>query len=299
MIKFRHFLLVSILSILVYACGGDDNGSSIDNFDHAAQALKDNDSLVSFLKKHYYDVDLDSVKPLIVGKTPLFDDAKLMTEEITETINDIDIDYKLYYYVVRYGDPVPTPEPGKENPSVVDSVYVSYYGQRIVNTDSLSVSFDNNEYVWWTLSGVIKGWSYGFSHFKGGENVTDNGPITYDNGGKGVLFIPSGLAYGNTGSYPILSNEPLLFYIDLFDFVPETDIDQDGVASIFEDIDGDGKPWNDDTDGDGLANLFDTDDDGDGVLTKNEDANGNGNPRDDFNDPNNPTIPDYLNINIR
>ena len=296
MIKFRHFLLVGILTVLVYACGGDDNPSTVDNFDHAAQALKDNDSLVSFFKNYYYDVDLDSVKLLVAGKTALFDDVNLKIQEINEN----EVDYKLYYYVVNEGGKdEQNNDVGNGSPSVIDSVYVNYYGQRIVNTDSLSVSFDQGKGIWFMLSGVIRGWSYGFTHFKGGKNVTGNGPISYVFGGKGLLFIPSGLAYRNGGGGSILPNEPLMFNIDLFDLVPETDTDQDGIPSIFEDIDGDGKPWNDDTDGDFIANMFDIDDDGDGVLTVDEDANGDGNPRNDFSDPNNPTLPDYLNINIR
>ncbi|MDY0779587.1 FKBP-type peptidyl-prolyl cis-trans isomerase [Tenacibaculum sp. IB213877] len=293
MIKFRYLFLIAIASLVV-ACGGDDNGSSVDNFDHTAQALKDNDSLVSFLKKHFYDVNDSIVKPLTTGQTALFDDVNLKVDEITETINDVDINYKLYYYVVREGE-----NNDKGNPSVIDSVFVNYAGQRIVATDSLSTTFDSNNKTWFALSNVIRGWSYGFTHFKGGENVTGNGPITYVNGGKGVLFIPSGLSYRNYGAGSILPNEPLMFYIDLLDLVPETDTDQDGIPSIYEDIDGDGKPWNDDTDGDSTPDFADTDDDGDLILTKYEDANKDGDPRNDFSDPDNPTIPDYLNRNVR
>ena len=40
------------------------------------------------------------------------------------------------------------------------------------------------------------------------------------------------------------------------------------------------------------------DDDGVGVLTEEEDANGDGDPTNDFSDPNNPDLPDYLNPDI-
>ena len=36
----------------------------------------------------------------------------------------------------------------------------------------------------------------------------------------------------------------------------------------------------------------------DGLPTKDEDANGDGNPANDFSDPNNPTLADYLNPDI-
>ena len=42
---------------------------------------------------------------------------------------------------------------------------------------------------------------------------------------------------------------------------------------------------------------LDIDDDNDGVLTKDE-GGADGDPTNDFNDPNNPTLPDYLNPDV-
>ncbi|NVK08841.1 MAG: FKBP-type peptidyl-prolyl cis-trans isomerase [Tenacibaculum sp.] len=288
MIKFKHLLCTAIIGTLLYACGSDSN-SRVDNFDHEAQAIIDNDSLVAFLKNNYYNEVLDSVKPITNNETSLFDDVKLVTKEVTEN----DINYKLYYYVNRVG----TPDEDKGFPTVMDSVYAKYRGQRIVRKDSLSPDFDKNT-AWFSLNQVIKGWTYSFVHFKGGNNVTNDGPINYENGGKGILFIPSGLAYANRGTGNIAPNSLLMFYIELWDLVPDTDDDQDGVASINEDPDGDGNPRNDDTDKDNVPNYLDTDDDGDGVLSKDEDKNGDGNPANDFSDPNKPNVPDYLNRDI-
>ncbi|TDQ25544.1 FKBP-type peptidyl-prolyl cis-trans isomerase [Tenacibaculum caenipelagi] len=291
MIKFKHLFYTAILGTLLYSCGSDSN-SAVDNFDHEAQAVIDNDSLVAFLKNNYYNAELDSVKVIDNGQTSLFDDNKLITKEVVES----DINYKLYYYVNRVG----SPSVDKGFPTVMDSVYAKYKGQRIKRKDSLTSDFDKGT-TWFSLNQVVRGWTHAFIHFKGGDNVTDNGPINYENGGKGILFIPSGLGYRNSGSRDgaIKPNENLLFYIELWDLVQNTDDDQDGVPSIYEDTDGDGDPRNDDTDEDFIPNYADTDDDGDGVLTKNEDKNGDGNPANDFNDPNNPTIPDYLNRDIR
>lgn len=296
--KLRHFVLGVFFSFLLYSCG-DDSDEKVDNFDHAAQALKDNDSLVKFLKSHYYDVDESLVKPLKDGEQPIFDQTdKLKKQEVIEN----DVKYILYCYVQNEG----VSEKGKPTP--VDSIYVKYNGVRIINTDSLTTSFDKREATWFMLgdqlvrrkiTGVIKGWVYGFTNFRGGKNITDNGPINFENGGKGMLFIPSGLGYKNIGSGSILPNENLLFYIDLWDYVKDTDGDSDGVFSMKEDIDKDGNPRNDDTDNDGVPNYIDVDDDGDGILTKDEDKNGDGDPSNDFSDPENPTLPDYLNRNIR
>lgn len=289
--KIKNIFAFAIVTILIYSCGTSST-TPVDDFDYEAQALIDNDTLVKFLKTHYFDTSVDSVKALVSGQTALYDDTSKLKSMI---VTDFDVDYTLYYYVNREG----SPDPDKGYPTVMDSVFVKYYGQRIVRTDSLSASVDTNSNIWFTLNGVIRGWSHGFTNFKGGKNITDNGPITYENGGNGVLFVPSGLAYSNTGQGPIQPNECLLFYIDLYDIVKDTDHDNDGIPSINEDIDGNGDSRDDDTDKDGIPNFFDLDDDGDGTLTINEDANGDGNPANDFNDPNNPTLADYLNPDIK
>ena len=76
-----------------------------DDFDHAGQAVIDNDSLVKYLTNHYYDSTIDSIKPLVSGETALIDDSKLKTQDITEN----EIDYKLYYYVLIYIIPGDSP----------------------------------------------------------------------------------------------------------------------------------------------------------------------------------------------
>ncbi|WOC40313.1 FKBP-type peptidyl-prolyl cis-trans isomerase [Polaribacter sp. HL-MS24] len=290
--KFKYIFALLIVIAIVAACGNNTNSIPVDDFDHEAQALIDNDSLNSFFSKHYYDADVDSLKTLVDGALPLSRDEKLKTLNVTEN----EIDYKLYYYENNIGNPTVD----KGFPTTMDSVFVKYKGFRISKTDSISPSFDGKQIpIWFTLNAVIRGWSHGLVNFKNGDNVTSNGPITYENGGKGILFIPSGLAYRNTYSGAILPNENLIFYIDLYDFVKDTDHDNDGVPSSEEDPDGDGDPRNDDTDGNSNPNYLDTDDDGDGVLTIKEDANGDGNPSNDFSDSANPNLPDYLNPAIK
>ncbi|SNR15733.1 FKBP-type peptidyl-prolyl cis-trans isomerase [Tenacibaculum jejuense] len=300
MMKIKHILLIGIISILVYSCGDNDPVSTIDpNFDHAAQSTIDNDSLVKFFQNHYYDLDTDLVKPMEDGKTPLSQDPNLITQDVVETINGNDIDFKLYAYVRDEGTS------SKGNPTVVDSVLVNYSGRKILDSERISpVQFDINTNLWFVLgSSVIRGWTFGMTNFKGGVNATmPNGPITYSGTGKGVLFIPSGLAYRNEGqpSGGILPNDILMFYVEMNDIVADTDIDNDGIPSILEDLDGDGRPWNDDTDGNGVPNFLDPDDDGDLVLTRNEDTMiEDGNPLNDFSDTDNPSLPDYLNPDIR
>ncbi|CAL2103002.1 Peptidylprolyl isomerase [Tenacibaculum sp. 190130A14a] len=290
MIKFRHILLVAIIGTVLYACGSD-SGTTITNFDHAGQAVKDNDSLVKFLKNHYYDAVKDSVKLIDSGQTSLFDDSKLVTKDVSFN----DVDYKLYYYVNREG----TPNPVKGNPTKMDSILVTYGGKLISNATTIGNTFDSNKHIWFTLAGVIEGWRQGFVEFKGGENVTTTGgPLTFANDGKGILFMPSGLAYRNLGSGGgVPANANLIFYFNLHDIVEDTDHDNDLVPSIYEDPDQDGDPRNDDTDGDRVANYLDSDDDGDGKLTKDEDTNKDGDPRND--DTDGDGVPNYLDRDTR
>lgn len=268
--KFKNILGLFVLSIIVlYSCGDNNNGVFVDNFDHEAQALIDNDSLTQFLKNYYFDSSVDSIKPIVSGKTALFSELGVNLKEVSVTENDID--YKLYVYVIEEGgkDGNGNVINSKGFPTVVDSILSNYQVWNINRTDTISLVETGTRPIWWNLapstSGAatpIRGWTHGFTRFKGGENITNNGPITYENFGRGIIFLPSGLAYRNEGSQSIGANQNLLFYVSLYDLVENTDHDNDGKPSIQEDADGDGDP------------------------------------RNDFSDESNPNLPDYLNPNI-
>lgn len=79
------------------------------------------------------------------------------------------------------------------------------------------------------------------------------------------------------------------------------DDDNDGVPSIFEDLNDNGNYDDDDSDDDGIPNYLDEDDDGDNVKTSNEIDNSDGdndpttNPMNtDADLPNGDILPDYL-----
>lgn len=290
--KLKYIFYFLTLSVLIYSCG--DSGEEIIEFDHEAQAIIDNDSIVEFLKNNYYNSDTKTIDSLLTGETSLFNDVNLITKEV----NQFDIDYKLYVYVINPGGHS-NPNLDKGNPTVMDSVFTKYNGRIIESPNSLGDTFEENTF-WFVLSSVIPGWRYAFPEFKPGELVdAPNDPISYIDYGEGFIIIPSGLAYRNNSSARIGPNSNLLFYINLWDILPDTDFDNDNVPGILEDPDGDGDPYNDDTDEDGLANYRDFDDDGDGIPTREEDANGDGDPTNDKNDPNNPDLPDYLNRKVR
>ena len=91
MMKIKNVVLVAIVAILIYACSASN--PFLDNFDHEAQALADKDTLISYLTNHYYDATIDSIKPIVAGETALINDSKLKSQDITETIGDVDIDF--------------------------------------------------------------------------------------------------------------------------------------------------------------------------------------------------------------
>ena len=70
--KIKNILVLTVLSIILYSCGDNSNGIPVDDFDHEAQALIDNDSLTTFLKNYYFDTSVDSIKPLVSGKSKTF-----------------------------------------------------------------------------------------------------------------------------------------------------------------------------------------------------------------------------------
>ena len=276
--KFKNLFFILAISIVIFSCKNDDN-DEVDNFDAAAQSLIDDATLIAYLQTHYLKENDGGLDTITNGESSLMNDNRLKIQDI---IKD-DISYKLYYLQENEGSTI--------SPSSVDSIYCTYTGMLLDST-----VFDSKTSFSWgiTLDQVIPGWQYGFSNFKGGNVVVyDDESFDFENYGKGILFIPSGLAYGNRGSSTgaITENSPLIFEIALKD-VYLRDHDLDGVKSKFEDLNGDNDLTNDDTDGDGIPNLYDTDDDGDGILTRDEDANGDGDPTND--DTDNDGIPDYL-----
>ena len=271
----RKLLVLLILALAVFSCNKDDDDK--DNFDPKEQALIDDERIVKFLQTHYLNDD-KLIDTIMNGETPLY--TQVDVEEVTID----DIKFNLYYYTEFEGV--------GESPSRNDSIQVRYTGFTLD-----SVRFDQNTTYtspksWMYLPRLIHGWRYGFPHYKSGIKVIeDDGYFYYEKAGKGILFMPSGMAYGNQGTSTIPENMPIYFHIEL-GAVVRADDDQDNVINNDEDIDRNGDVWNDDTDGDGIADFQDIDDDGDGKLTRDEDANGDGNPMNDDSDGDG--IPDYL-----
>jgi hypothetical protein len=286
--KITKYLLVLVSFIIIFSCKDDE---TVEPFDHAGQAIKDDEFLQTFLQTHFYTPPEDGehfgkVDTILAGETPL------LSQVTTQNLNFGDIDFKMYYLKVM-------PEGVGENPSKVDSALVNYKGLLLdkVNGEERTEFDSNSYYSFWAnlYGGVIPAWTYGIPNFKPGILIPhEDAPFEYNNTGKGIIFVPSGLAYREIGTASIPNSAPLMFHIELAR-IKRNNQDNDGILSIYEDIDNDDDYLNDDTDDDGTANMIDPDDDGDFLLTRfeNADPNEDGNPNDAV-DSDGDLIPDYL-----
>ena len=286
--KKKLFFLFTVLLFLIQCDKDDDSTPSYTIRDYSEQVIVDHELLEIYLKTHTYNyedfnnesdvkIKLDTITENS-SRLTLFDQASIKTVDVTDTDGQV-TSHNLYYIIAREGSNI--------NPSVADSVYVAYNG---ILTDGSS--FDSRRFpIWVDLANTIEGFREGVSELRTGKYIENlNGTIQYNSFGVGLFFMPSGIGYFENVSGGVPEYSPLIFSVKLMTHT-DTDHDNDGILSIFEDIDGDNRPFGDYTDGDNLWNMYDVDDDGDGVLTVNEIDKNNDSVIDDTN---NDGIPDYL-----
>lgn len=286
--KKKLFFLLPVF-LLFLQCKKEDTTEPIPIRDYSEQVIVDQDLLETYLKTHTYNyedfnnesdvnIKLDTISDNNSSRVSLFEQASIKTIDVTNAEGQI-TSHNLYYIIAREGS--------NESPSVADSVYVAYNG---ILTDGST--FDNRKFpIWIDLANTIEGFREGVSELRTGKfTENSNGTIAYTSFGVGLFFIPSGIGYFENINSGIPEYSPLIFTVKLMTHT-DTDHDNDGIISIFEDIDGDNKPFGDDSDGDNLWNMYDVDDDGDGILTVNEIDKNNDSIIDDTN---NDGIPDYL-----
>ena len=297
MSKFYKALSVIALVLIgtVVSCSKDDN-NTVPLRDYNEQYVTDITAIDDFID-HYsmavspdFDVTFTKITAQNPG-TPLRNQSEFNLQVKYVKVDDHNItsgdvghenEYKVYYISLREG--------ANENPSYVDSAYVSYKGVTIDND-----TFDQTQNPsWFRLYETVKGWQEIVPLFKTGFYTSGGGPdpVSFTDFGAGVLFIPSGLGYYNQPKANIPSYSPLIFNFKLFE-LNHIDHDLDGILSKDEVTSEFPDPADYDSDGDGTANLFDVDDDGDGIMTKYElhrDSSGNI----IFEDCDNDTIPNYL-----
>jgi hypothetical protein len=281
--------------MIFFSCKKDDtNITNIPLEDLSQQYTLGNDSIIQFMKSHFFNYDdfndlspndspeivFDSIIGDNLDKTPIYDQVSTLQISVKDTDDNL-VNHNLYYHIIREGI--------GENPTVADSVFVSYKGLLLDG-----VSFDTRKNpIWMEAKNLIRG----FQEFlpllsKGDVRVNNNGTYEFFNFGIGFAIFPSGLGYFQSGSISIPAYSPLIFKVNMMT-LNRTDHDNDSVLTIIEDLNGDHDFNNDDTDSDNIPNFLDDDDDGDGVLTINEyDLNKDGIPDDTDGDG----IPDYIDL---
>ena len=293
----KNFLLILFLTInisLLSSCKKDEttDPEATPKRDLAEQYIAENDSIIEFMETHFYnytdfenignnqtpELIIDTIAGDNINKTPISEQVKSIDIEVKDDDDNIVV-HKLYYEVLREGS--------GENPTVADSVFVSYKGMLFDNK-----VFDQRKTpVWLEAKNVVRGFQEFLPKIKRGEiKVNPNGTYDFLNFGIAFAIFPSGLGYFNNGTGNIQPYSPLIFQVNLMT-LNRTDHDNDSVLTIFEDLNGDHNFDNDDTDSDGFPNYLDSDDDGDEILTKDEyDVDGDGVPDDSDGDG----TPDYL-----
>jgi len=273
-------LILSVLA-MVSCKKDDDNVTFIPARDRADEAPVSVGIVEEYLQTHFYNyeefqnppadfdyrIKFDTIAGDNAGKIPLINQVsfKIVPDRIAEGVT-----YKLYYLNAVEG--------GGEKPKFPDITTLTYEGYyinveftgspytKLFDSAATPVSFDLTAVVNGFQDGVIESRTSPFPPVEG----TD-GSLTFTDYGVGAVFMPSGLGYyvspPNGSAIPFYSQ--LIFTYHLF-ASRQGDQDNDGIPSIFEDLNNNQLEEDDDTDENGLPNYFDTDDDGDGRPTSEE-----------------------------
>ncbi len=290
--KFKYYFVLLLAGLAIVSChkSDDDEAVIVPLRDYAEQYKADNDSIVKYLKTNYieevtadFDIKISKI-PAGGTQTSIWDQTDYPLEH--REVYNHDVTYTVYYLTLRKGV--------GDAPCNFDEVTVSYTGTLLNGTQfdtsyGLARNFNLNIYA----NNIIDGWGEIMPKFRvGTRNPTgDDGTITYNDYGAGVMFLPSGLGFYGNAQVDIPAYSPLVFSFKLF-ALKRSDLEYsasaqatvgDGVPTYLEDINGDGYVYNqgdtarypnlpkeliDDTDGDGIPDFLDFDDDGDGYTTR-------------------------------
>ena len=193
----RSSIYIFSFIILFYSCSGsgDDDTDIVPAEPLMDQYTKENDSIVEFMKTHFYnyedfnslssnssvELSIDTIAGDNLDKTPIFDQVSTLTINLIDE-NDEVVPHNMYYVINREGSGA--------NPSVADSVFVAYDGRLIDGS-----SFDNRKFpIWIDLANSLQGFREGVSELRTGKySENSNGTIEYNSFGVGLFFIPSGI----------------------------------------------------------------------------------------------------------
>lgn len=312
-IKNSLLLLITFVSLMV-SCKKDSTSSVIVVPPNPLSDMVDvnAESIQVYLQTHTYNyedfespsvdfdfkIKIDTLTSANSNKKTLLDLATAETIKIKSDYFGLtdgeEIDHTYYYIIPRQG--------AGESPTYADSTLIKYKGQLLDGR----VFDESSTYLWQYLPFTIQGYYNAATKLKAGTQIKENtdGTVSYTDSGIGLFIFPSALGYYDQAQGMIGQYENLIFTLEVGNFVPNTDYDNDGIPSILEDLNKDGILANDNTDEaleaksytTPMANHLDSDDDGDGIPTREEIAiNADGTIT--FTDTDKDGIPDYLEKN--
>ena len=298
--KFKYYFILIITCLSLFSCSKDDNSVEAEPLrDFGEQFKTDKAVIEEYLNTYSFlavnapgetkDQDVVFTKitdPVNERSIMSYLNSSTFPKLLKKTLKLHEIDYEIYYLVLREGT--------GDKPCNVDGVLSSYNGQYLykntVNevTTLTATQFEEVKYpqTFLNLYETITGWSEIFPEFITGNSVPykdpnnnneEDGTLVHTDFGAGVMFLPSGLGYYSSGQGSIPSYAPLVFSFKLY-AINRSDLDNDGIPSYLEDVNGDNYVRNfaagvdnpDDTDGDGIPDYLDIDDDGDSFTTRSE-----------------------------
>ncbi|WCM41884.1 hypothetical protein MG290_13220 [Flavobacterium sp. CBA20B-1] len=269
-------------SLLIWNCTPEDNDTTIAERDRQEVYNEDIIEIETFLKSNSIEIREDGVNfetTDLNASNAIWNQSENPLQSITiknlpyytnsqglQKLTD-NVEYKLYYIIVNEG--------GGETPNMHDNAFTSYTGYKFDKT-----IFDTYPFGFWSAypafssyTETIAGYRQILQKIKTASAIIENedGTYTYENPGRVIVFMPSGLGYfaSSPAGSTIGTYEPLIFDISLI-AKKEVDHDNDGLLDKYEDVNSNGDLWDDDTDGDGKPNFLDLDDDGDGYTTRQE-----------------------------
>tara|TARA_R110002050_G_scaffold190539_2_gene325217 strand:- start:14242 stop:15189 length:948 start_codon:yes stop_codon:yes gene_type:complete len=287
--KIRNVYYLLIIAITIISCKKDDTSIEIIPPTAISEIIvQDEAKLQEYFATHFYNyeqfknpkpefdykIEIDTIAGANSDKISLKDSENfgfktvvVKSENVGITDGTEEIAHKVYYLIARQGLGAST--------TFADSTYVKYEGT-LLNGDVFDSS---NAPIWFDLPNLVPGFAHGITSLKAGSGYDDNGDGSFEvkDYGIGMIFIPSALAYYSNVQATIPAYSPIIFKIDLLAVNP-ADHDSDGIPSYLEDIDGNGRLANDNTDFDieesttfnFIPNYLDADDDGDGTPTSEE-----------------------------
>lgn len=280
--KLEKYIGLLAILVLCVGCGNDDDDGGpevIPVRDRAEQSVEDDVLIREYLQTHFYNyeefeaagdefdyvVRIDTISGDNSGKTPILNRPELKTY----TYDLFDASNTLYVLMARDGGTPNEDIPQEIAATYTDSIFMEFTGSEIEGGNVFDATANP---IWLNLPATINGFARGLENFKGdpdGATINDDGTVTFNNFGSGVVFVPSGLGYFNQPPSNIGFYASIMFNFQTFQ-VKVTDHDGDLIPTIREDINANKFLFDDvdNTDGDAAFDFRDPDDDNDGVRTR-------------------------------